>query len=255
MENEVLQDRSENQSTLLPNAWIDRLFARFAAAYGTEKFAAIWRGQALDEVKAVWAVELGKFSGLEIRAALEALPRRHATWPPTLFEFIELCRPRSIESRRRRITMRRATYARRDGKPGSGRSGDLLGRWTPRARRKPDLADPGTVDAGAGGAAGRSEPAGDPGDSAAVARATTTDPDWRASGTRPDRRRGRQSRQERSAGVGAEDSRAQGAQRSDAIGLRLAHGIGGEKMTLDYELGGSGGTRSWSASRSWPGWC
>jgi hypothetical protein len=26
-------------------------------------------------------------------------------------------------------------------------------------------------------------------------------------------------------------------------------------MTLDYELGGSGGTRSWSASRSWPGWC
>jgi hypothetical protein len=109
---------TERQSTALASAWIDRLFERFAVAYGTEKFAAIWRGQRFDEVKAVWATELGKFSGLEIRAALDVLPSKHATWPPTLFEFIELCRPRTIDPEAAFHEALRGTYARRDGRHG-----------------------------------------------------------------------------------------------------------------------------------------
>jgi len=81
----------ERLLTALPSAWIDRLFERLAVAYGTEKFTAIWRGQDIDRVKAVWAAELGKFTAAELRAALVALPNKHPSWPPTLYEFVELC--------------------------------------------------------------------------------------------------------------------------------------------------------------------
>ena len=60
-------------------------------AYGTEKVMTLWRGQDLGEVKALWAAELGQFTAAEIKAALVALPGKHPSWPPTLYEFIDLC--------------------------------------------------------------------------------------------------------------------------------------------------------------------
>lgn len=60
--------------------------------YGTEKMNSQWRGQDLAEIKLFWASELGGYSGDELRGGFERLRKEHPEWPPTLYEFAELCR-------------------------------------------------------------------------------------------------------------------------------------------------------------------
>jgi len=81
-----------NLSTSLPSAWIDRLFSRLALTYGN-KFADMWRGQDVESVKQMWANEMAGFTADEIRLALETLRTSNPAWPPTLYEFMDLCRP------------------------------------------------------------------------------------------------------------------------------------------------------------------
>jgi hypothetical protein len=143
----------------LPNAWIDRLFSRLAVCYGN-KFADMWRDQDLGMVKNTWCVELAGLTADQIRNALDVLPAKHPTWPPTLFEFIALCRPTAIDPEVAYHEALRGTYARRDGEPGSWSckaiywasidvsAHDVLnctwpqirGRWTQALERR--LADP-----------------------------------------------------------------------------------------------------------------
>lgn len=94
----------------LPEAWIDRLFGRFSAMYGS-KFADLWRGCNLADVKALWADELGAMSRDELATGAAACKTRD--WPPTLPEFLKLCRPpidfesaylEAVEQMRRRET-------------------------------------------------------------------------------------------------------------------------------------------------------
>lgn len=75
----------------LPDAWIERLFSRLEGLYGA-KFHDAWRGTDLENVKAVWADKLGGFAASpeRLKAALEACDER--PWPPTLPEFLGLCR-------------------------------------------------------------------------------------------------------------------------------------------------------------------
>lgn len=77
-------------SRRLPDAWVERLFARLTAIYGA-RLADLWRGADLEEVKEVWAVELADLTGEEIARGLAAC--RDRKFPPTLPEFRELCRP------------------------------------------------------------------------------------------------------------------------------------------------------------------
>jgi len=77
-------------STAKQCEWIDRLFARLSAMYGS-KFAAMWEGFDLAGVKSVWVEDLAEFSPSEITAGVNACKTRE--WPPTLPEFIRLCRP------------------------------------------------------------------------------------------------------------------------------------------------------------------
>lgn len=76
---------------VLPPAWIERLFAHMSASYGS-KFADLWRGADLAEVKSLWAEKLGGFHDRPeaIKAALNALDEK--PFPPTLPEFLHLCR-------------------------------------------------------------------------------------------------------------------------------------------------------------------
>lgn len=76
---------------MLPDAWIERLFDRLAALYGS-KFADLWKNTDLQNVKATWAEKLGGFADRPeiIRHALDSCDDR--PWPPTLPEFIGLCR-------------------------------------------------------------------------------------------------------------------------------------------------------------------
>ena len=74
----------------LPTAWIEKLFDRMAALYGN-KFADMWRGSDVAMVKELWAQELGKLTRDEVTKGAQALMTLE--WPPTLPQFIKLCRP------------------------------------------------------------------------------------------------------------------------------------------------------------------
>lgn len=81
---------SPQKSSALPEPWIERLFRRFEAMYGA-RFADAWRGCDLRNVKSVWAEQLGQYSREEL--ATGALKCMERDWPPTLPEFLKLCRP------------------------------------------------------------------------------------------------------------------------------------------------------------------
>ena len=94
-------DMSAGQSTLrqpLPMGWVRKLFAELQGNYGT-RFLDMWRsGQAdtngddvgLQNAMALWAERLAGFAERPdaIRRVLDTLPKH----PPTLPEFVELCR-------------------------------------------------------------------------------------------------------------------------------------------------------------------
>jgi hypothetical protein len=77
-------------STAKQSEWIDRLFARLGAMYGS-RFVAMWEGQDMAGVKSIWVEDLAEFTPSEITAGVNACKTRE--WPPTLPEFIRLCRP------------------------------------------------------------------------------------------------------------------------------------------------------------------
>lgn len=81
---------SQETSPALPLAWVERLFARFASMYGA-RFLDLWRDVDHAELKQAWAEELGGLSVAEIKRGLDACSSK--TFPPTLPEFIQLCRP------------------------------------------------------------------------------------------------------------------------------------------------------------------
>lgn len=74
----------------LPTPWIKKLFQRLTAMYGS-KLPQMWGGVPEEAVHAVWAEDLAGFSGDEIAVGLQACKQRD--WPPTLPEFLKLCRP------------------------------------------------------------------------------------------------------------------------------------------------------------------
>jgi hypothetical protein len=74
----------------LPISWIESLFKRMSWAYGS-KFADLWNGVNPVEMKNYWAERLGALSRAELATGYRMLDSRDR--PPTLPEFIKLCRP------------------------------------------------------------------------------------------------------------------------------------------------------------------
>lgn len=79
-------------SRSIPPAWVERIFERFVAAFGSMKVGAMWPADQHDAVKEVWAAQLGRFAPETIRNALQAVIDSGREWPPTLPEFVEHCR-------------------------------------------------------------------------------------------------------------------------------------------------------------------
>lgn len=78
-------------SKSLPGAWVDRLFARFVALYGSAKVAAMWANADVVEIKAVWSEELGRFDPEMLLLAMQVIVDSGREWPPTLPEFVAAC--------------------------------------------------------------------------------------------------------------------------------------------------------------------
>lgn len=74
----------------LPEHWMDSLFERMEGFYGA-KFANAWAGTNRHGMKRMWAIELATMSREELARGVKAL-RTHE-WPPTLPEFLGMCKP------------------------------------------------------------------------------------------------------------------------------------------------------------------
>lgn len=76
----------------LPALWIDRIWERLFAFYGS-RFADFWSGGAdqIANIKKIWAEELSGYTVDEIRIGLDACKKRD--YPPSLPQFMSMCRP------------------------------------------------------------------------------------------------------------------------------------------------------------------
>lgn len=89
MQEKVLPD-STGRCSGMPMSGVEALFSEFAAMYGS-RFADMWRHSDAVRVKSLWGEALSGFSVDEVRAGLYAC--RKLAWPPSLPEFMGLCRP------------------------------------------------------------------------------------------------------------------------------------------------------------------
>ena len=74
----------------ISDKWIDALFAKMSLYYGN-KFADMWRDSSMQAIKGSWAQELRKLSREDFTRGANALMTQE--WPPTLPQFIKLCKP------------------------------------------------------------------------------------------------------------------------------------------------------------------
>lgn len=75
----------------LPEAWISTLFEKMTTFYGS-KFLDMWRGTDMSLLRRMWAVELAQLTNAELKRGSSTLISRQ--FPPTLPEFVLLCRPK-----------------------------------------------------------------------------------------------------------------------------------------------------------------
>jgi len=108
-------ERPTCHAAALPCGWAERIIERMQALYGTQ-FARQWESVEPKRLAEIWGEELAGFTGVEIAAGLTACKTR--PWPPTLPEFVTLCRPWLDPE----IAFRQAVTGmteRRNGKPGT----------------------------------------------------------------------------------------------------------------------------------------
>jgi hypothetical protein len=74
----------------IPKAWVDSLFNKMHRKYGM-RFIDQWLGIDMDELKRDWAGSLGVLSRDELSLGVMRLDT--CAFPPTLPEFLKLCRP------------------------------------------------------------------------------------------------------------------------------------------------------------------
>lgn len=87
-------ERPEWPLNALPKHWIEALFAKMSAFYGS-RFAAMWSGSKPEEVQKAWAIELYKLSREQLKAGSDALTA--FAKPPTLPEFVAHCKTTRAE--------------------------------------------------------------------------------------------------------------------------------------------------------------
>lgn len=74
-----------------PDVLVDRLFQKLHTMYG-KHWADLWAGVPIDAVKDEWARSLTGISPDAMRMALDSMMSSGKTFPPTLPEFVSLCR-------------------------------------------------------------------------------------------------------------------------------------------------------------------
>lgn len=86
-----MRDQTSEPSRELPNEWIGRLFDRFRAMYGN-KASIMWGEVDPTILVQTWRTELAGIAPDDIRVALESMKTAYTDFPPTLPQFMALCR-------------------------------------------------------------------------------------------------------------------------------------------------------------------
>ena len=71
---------------------VERLFAKLATIYGSQKMSTMWADLPPEDVKATWGAALGRYPLRTVGRAVQSLVEQAGEWPPTLPQFCELCR-------------------------------------------------------------------------------------------------------------------------------------------------------------------
>lgn len=77
----------------------EKLFDRFLTIYGAQRFATMWAGADLELVKQTWGAALAKFDNETLAKALHGLVVNGNDWPPTLPQFVNICRQFNVQSK------------------------------------------------------------------------------------------------------------------------------------------------------------
>jgi hypothetical protein len=90
---EINQPKAPTYGTLPPIATssVEAVFTEFEVAYGAN-FGRMWQHSSTDDVKRNWAQKLAEFKGVSKKKMIENTLIKHPTYPPTLGEFIAICR-------------------------------------------------------------------------------------------------------------------------------------------------------------------
>jgi len=86
-----MTSQTKPQRPALPPVAVDRLFARFLAIYGAQKFASAWGNVDVVERNATWSDALGRFDLAVIGEAVRDLAEHGSGWPPSCGEFVDRC--------------------------------------------------------------------------------------------------------------------------------------------------------------------
>lgn len=78
------------QENAIPLGWIEKLFEEMLMIFG-DKFKKQWAGIDPQKMKLFWAKKMYGLTNAEMKQGVDAM--RKLKWPPTLNEFIELCKP------------------------------------------------------------------------------------------------------------------------------------------------------------------
>ena len=75
---------------------VEVVFGKFLSIYGAQKVASMWAGADIEEVKGDWARQIERFGGQAIGNALQSLVDQGSAWPPSMGEFVLLCKQHTV---------------------------------------------------------------------------------------------------------------------------------------------------------------
>jgi len=85
---------------LMPERWMERLFARLSSIYGN-RMTTMWADCPKADLMDAWREGLRGIEADSIALALSTVHVAHPEWPPTLGEFVSLCKPQPVTAAHR----------------------------------------------------------------------------------------------------------------------------------------------------------
>ncbi len=101
----------ESPASSIPTSWVERIFAVMTLHYGA-RFADAWRGADPAELKALWAEKLSSLTPAQIKRGMQLLEQ--CKFPPTLPEFVALCRQAAPQAHQYRLPPPKLTPEQRE---------------------------------------------------------------------------------------------------------------------------------------------